>query len=116
VRTFWGQVNFTLSIMNNIIELAKQCPDVIISVRAGELVEMADYLVQSTKKNLEQTIQDSECETYPSPKKTGEILDVSPATLWRWQKSNYLKPVTIGGKRRYRMSDINRILGKEKVL
>lgn len=102
--------------MNNVIELAKQCPDITISVKAGELLEMADYLVQSTKKNLEQTIQDAACETYPSPKKTGEILNVSLATLWRWNKSNYLKTIEIGGKRRYKMSDINKILGKEKML
>ena len=39
-----------------------------------------------------------------------EMLDVSQSTLWRWQKAGYLVPLNVGGKRRYRMSDVRRIL------
>ena len=48
--------------------------------------------------------------------KTAEILDVTPKTLRIWDKENKLKPVlTSGGHRRYRESDINRIIGSEGV-
>lgn len=48
--------------------------------------------------------------------KTAEILDVTPKTLRIWDKENKLKPVlTSGGHRRYRESDINRIIGSEEV-
>ena len=44
--------------------------------------------------------------------KTAEILDVTPKTLRIWDKENKLKPVlTSGGHRRYKESDINKILG-----
>ncbi len=35
-----------------------------------------------------------------------ETLKISSTTRWRWDKSGYLTPIFIGGKRRYRRSDI----------
>ena len=92
------------------IELAKQFPDVIISLKVGELIEAIDYCVNKTKKELEQQITDANTETYPSRQKVAEILDVNLSTLHRWQKQGYLIPVEVGGKRRYRMSDVKKIL------
>ena len=48
---------------------------------------------------------------------TGEDLlmfsnDVCDTTLWHWAKKNYLKPVKVGNKVRYRQSDIQKILGE----
>ncbi|MDR2972327.1 MAG: helix-turn-helix domain-containing protein [Bacteroidales bacterium] len=99
---------------NNIAELARTCPEVTISVKLGELIEATEFCINRTRKELEQQITDANTETYPSPAQVAKILNVSPATLWRWNKANYLKTIEIGGKRRYRMSDINKILGKEK--
>jgi putative resolvase len=46
--------------------------------------------------------------------KTANILDVTPKTLRIWDKENKLKPIlTSGGHRRYRESDLNKILGTE---
>ena len=48
--------------------------------------------------------------------KTAEILDVTAKTLRIWDKENKLKPVlTSGGHRRYKESDINKILGIEEI-
>lgn len=94
----------------NLIEIAKQCPDLIVSIKLGELVEANTLLIAETKRELEQTIADQKAETYPSRDKVMEILGVSSATLWRWQKVGYLVPLNVGGKRRYRMSDVKRIL------
>ena len=97
---------------NSLIELAKQCPDVTISLKAGELVDAINFCVQLTRKTLEQQINDAAAETYPSRNKVAEILDVDLSTLHRWKKQSYLVPIEIGGKRRYRMSDVKRILEK----
>jgi len=40
-----------------------------------------------------------------------KLLSVSKMTLYRWDKNGYLKKVEIGGKRRYRKSDIERLAG-----
>ena len=39
------------------------------------------------------------------------MLSVSKMTLYRWDKNGYLKKMEIGGKRRYRKSDIERLAG-----
>lgn len=94
----------------DLIMLAKECPDLTVSIKLSELVEANTLLIQETKRELEQIICDQHTETYPSREKVMEILDVSSATLWRWDKIGYLSPLNVGGKRRYRMSDVRRIL------
>lgn len=98
----------------SLLELEKANPNVIIQVRLSDLLEANQTLIDKTRKDLEQMITDSNAETYPSREKVMQILDVSDVTLWRWQKQGYLKPLCIGGKRRYRMSDIKKILEGEK--
>jgi excisionase family DNA binding protein len=100
--------------MVNLIELAKQCPNINVTVTAGELVEAINYCIDTARKELEQLITDANTETYPSIDKVCEILDVHRKTLYRWRNSGYLVPLEIGGKRRYRMSDVKRLLENEK--
>ena len=40
-----------------------------------------------------------------------KLLAVSKMTLYRWDQSGVLKKLEIGGKRRYRKSDIDRLIG-----
>ena len=94
----------------NLIELAKACPEAIISVKVGDLIEANEALVAKTKEELEQLITDNATETYPSRQKVAEILDVDLSTLHRWAKRGILVPLEIGGKRRYKMSDVRRML------
>lgn len=97
---------------NNIAELAGTCPEINVTIKLGELISGIEYCVNSTRSNLEQILQDESQEKYLSPQKTAELLECAASTLWRWNKSNYLKPILLGGKRRYRMSDIKKILGE----
>ncbi len=94
----------------NLLELAKACPDAIVSVKIGDLIEANEALVAKTKEQLEQIITDQATETYPSREKVAELLDVNTSTLWRWAKRGLLVPIEIGGKRRYKMSDVRRML------
>lgn len=97
----------------NLIELAKACPDAIISIKIGDLVEANEALIQRTKQELEQIITDQATETYPSRNRVAEILDVDLSTLHRWAKRGILVPIEIGGYRRYRMSDVQRLLNQK---
>ena len=99
----------------NLIELAKVCPEAIISVKVGDLIEANVALVAKTKEQLEQLITDSATETYPSRQKVAEILDVDLSTLHRWAKRGLLVPIEIGGKRRDRMSNVRRMLNNGKL-
>lgn len=100
--------------ITNILSLAKECPNLQVSITLGELVEANKLLVAETKQELEQLITDQNAETYPSREKVMEMLGVCEATLWRWAKNGYLVPLNVGGKRRYRMSDVKRILEGQK--
>ena len=81
-----------------------------IAVKLHDLVEFGNILISNVKSELEQTIADQRAETYLSIEKVMDILGVCRGTLWRWQKVGYLVPINVGGKRRYRMSDVNNIL------
>lgn len=90
--------------------MAKECPGLQVTISLSDLIEANTMLIADTKKELEQLITDEKSETYPSREKVMEMLDVSQSTLWRWQKAGYLVPLNVGGKRRYKMSDVRRIL------
>jgi hypothetical protein len=98
----------------NIVEFAKQHPDINITVKLSELVEAIDYCVNQTQKNLEQLITNANTntntETFLRPDMAAKILEVNKTTLWRGNKSGYLTHIEVGGKRRYKMSDIKKIL------
>ena len=101
------------TMIRDLIALAKECPNLQVSITLGELVEANTMLIADTKRELEQLITDQNTETYPSREKVMEMLGVCEATLWRWSKNGYLVPLNVGGKRRYRMSDVKRILEGE---
>lgn len=59
-------------------------------------------------------IQYSNGERYYSFRHVADMLDVSTRTLNRWQSLGYLVPIMVGGQRRYRKSDIERIIKREE--
>ena len=98
--------------MNDLILLAQKYPNLNVTIGLAVLLEFGRFLVDETKQQLEQTINDEKAEMYFSPNKTAELLSVDLSTLWRWNKRGYLTPITVGGKRRYLKSDIDKILMK----
>lgn len=103
--------NHSMRGMSKLLELAEENRNIVVSISLGDLIECNEELIRRAKAELELRITDTAAETYPSVTKVAEILDVDKTTLWRWAKSGYLVPIEIGGKRRYRMSDVKRILG-----
>lgn len=94
----------------DLMELAKQCPDVNVTIRLGDLLEANEHLVALARTELEQLITDAHTETYPSREKVAEILGVNVVTLNRWEIRNYLMPIRVGRSVRYRMSDVKKLL------
>ena len=100
---------------SKLVELAKEMPG-RLSVNANfeDLVAAFNVVFDDRKRELEEVVISEKSETYPSPKQVCEILDVDNSTLWRWKQKGYLVPIEVGGKRRYRMSDIKKILAGGK--
>ena len=95
----------------DLIALSKACPDLIVQIRLGDLLEANRQLIAEAKQELEQEIADSKAETYISREKVMEITGKSSTTIWRWQNEKYLVPAsTVGGTYRYRMSDVRKIM------
>lgn len=95
--------------LNNIIE---EYPDLNITVKVGDLKEWADYIIGLTRQELEQQVANEKSETYLSRAEVAKMLGVNKSTLWRWNKQGYLLHIETGSKRKYKMSDIKRILGE----
>ena len=100
--------------IKDLIALAREYPDITISVKLADLLEANAQLIANTKKELEQSLTEASTETYQTREEAMRLLSVGETTLWRWQKSGYLVPISVGGKKRYRTSDVKRILeGKQ---
>lgn len=98
----------------NIQELVEKCTNVSVTINTSDLKVFGDYLIEKTKKELEEIVINDKAETYLTPKQVAEMLNVDLTTLWRWNKRNYLKPVEFGGSRRYRRTEINKLMGGRK--
>lgn len=82
----------------------------IVSIKVGDLIEANSRLLEEAREQLEQRIADASAETYLTTEKVLEMLGVSQTTLWRWAKQGYLVPIMYGGKKRYRKSEVVRIV------
>jgi excisionase family DNA binding protein len=99
---------------DNLYDIITNNPAINITISAGQLKDAIDYCVLKTRKEYEQEIVDAKTERYLSVEKTAEILDVHRSTLYHWVEKDYLVPIEIGGKRRYKLSDIKRILDSSR--
>lgn len=82
--------------------------NITLSVSGDDLKEFGTSLIR-------QTINQMTSEKNEVMLKTNEVakkLGVDRSTLYRWDKSGYLKPVRMGGVPRYRLSDVETIMKK----
>jgi hypothetical protein len=96
-------------------DLLNESPNIKIEISLANLIEAVDYAAKLSIAELDRQRQ-AKPEQYLTRKQTAEMLDVDLSTLWRWNNENYLCAVEVGGKRRYKLSDINRILRKGETL
>lgn len=98
--------------MLNILSMMKDGANITVAITLEDLKQFYNEVIANTKRELEAEIAEDKSERYLSIKQACEMLGVDPSTLWRWRKRNYLVPVEIGGKRRYRLSEIRRMLNQ----
>lgn len=96
----------------NIQELIQTTPNVSITIDANDLMGCLRLVIKEAKEEWDAAIAAKKTEAYVSPAEVSQLLHVDKSTLWRWGKTGYLIPVEVGGKRLYKMSDIDKILRK----
>ena len=91
----------------NITNLIKEGANVQLVINALDLreafLEWNEELKQSKPAEAKE-------ESYLSARETADKLGVDVSTLWRWDRSGYLKKIKVGNKTRYRESDIIKLM------
>lgn len=90
----------------NLQNLINSGTNVAVTISLLDLREWALELMNESKQEKEEDVSDN----YLS---VGEVIDklrVNASTLWRWDKSGYLKKLKVGRKVRYRESDVIKLM------
>ena len=98
----------------NVTEILKTGANVQLVINALDLRELflewqAEAQAQAQAAAKQEAQQQTE-ETYLTAKECAERLSVDLTTLWRWDKTGYLRKVKIGKKIFYRGSDVAKLM------
>jgi hypothetical protein len=95
----------------SITEILKTNPELAgnltINVNASDLKEFAELCINKGKQEKPES---KDPEEYLTPAQFAEALQVSLVTLWSWDKKGITRPLRIGNAKRYRRSDLEKIL------
>ena len=100
--------------MLDLIKMSQECPNVILSVSAKDLVNANTRLINDAVSALMQPVKDDVGDVCRTKEYVMTKLAVSESTLWRWKKSGYLVPINVGGQSRYKERDIQAIMEGKK--
>lgn len=65
-----------------------------------------DTLARIVESAIEKHFEKPKMEKMLTIRQVGEILGVDPSTLWKWDREGYLCKTYIGGKPRYKESEV----------
>ena len=86
-----------------------------LEVTGEDLLIFSNNLINRAKDELSSMMAEARKEKFLSKEDVKKLCDVCDATLWHWGKRNYLKPIKVGNKVRYRLTDVQRILGEKQL-
>jgi len=89
--------------MKNIKITFEQLPEALSHL----IKEVADLKIMLATQP-EQSIQKEE--EYLTPTEMAQFLKISMVTLWHWDKKGITRPLRIGNLKRYRKSDLEKII------
>ena len=90
-------------------------PNTIFHLSAKDLLDFANEILAGAKMIAQLELEKSQyCDELLTIEKVCELLKVSKMTLYRWDKLGILKKIEVGGKRRYRKSDVEAVTFNRK--
>lgn len=103
----------------NLLELAKTCPDLSVTVRLADLLEAGRCIVREAREEAAAEERERRASYGDGlvPKEAARRLlgSPDPTTLWRWEKRGYLAPVRIGTRVYYRESAISALINQKTI-
>ena len=97
-----SQLSFQDVLDNNVATLVVMRPD--------DLKQTIIDAINEAKRKMEDDIKLNASDMFLTTNQVLQRLAISRTTLWNWNKAGYIIPVEIGGKLRYKLSDVNAIL------
>lgn len=94
----------------DISKLIQEGGNITIAVSLSDLEAYSESLIEKTKNQLDEEVKAANAEAYLTIEEVTDKLGVDRSTLWRWNKTGYLKAASIGGKRRYLKSKVEELL------
>ena len=91
-------------------EILEQRGSTLLLISAKDLKETIRETVYETKRSIESDIVRSNGVFLLTINEVMERLSISRKTLYNWVHKKYLIPIEIGGKKRFKLSDVNAIL------
>ena len=73
-------------------------------------MDLKEFLFEVAEQAQAKNTVPAQLEKYLTAQETAEKLGVDVSTLWRWDKTGYLKKIKVGNKTRYRESDIIKLM------
>lgn len=94
-----------------ITEILKSNPELAKHVRVEvSLADLHEFHNFCTEAGRQEKQKQNDPEEYLTPQQFADALQVSLVTLWSWDKKEITQPLRIGNAKRYRRSDLEKIL------
>ena len=90
----------------DLFELLREFPEATLTVHAREPLAEARQDFERERA----AIAEEKKEEFLTPEMVKTLLRISESTLYRMAKAKILIPVFVGGQKRYRRSDLDKIL------
>lgn len=93
--------------------LSEQPGSITVYLTAADLEEFARMVARETAESIT-TEEKKPSGTWMTPDQVCERLGKTRATIWRWNRSGYLRGQRFGGRLRYAESEVARVEAAEK--
>ena len=91
--------------------LSTEAANIKLEITGEDLRQFSEDLINRAVSEVAAAMFSSQDNSLLTKEKVKSMCGVCDATLWHWDKRNYLKPVRVGAKVMYRNADVRRILG-----
>ncbi len=99
-----------MKLLDYIYENPEQASKIRLEISGDDLIQFLDHLVE-TRLNLAKNQElKNNSEEYLTGDEMAKVLKISTVTLWHWDKKGITRPLRIGKAKRYRRSDLEKIL------
>lgn len=95
-------------------EILEKRGGTLLLISADDLKKTIKETVSEARRILESEVVNGKGEFLLTSNEVLDRLSISRKTLYNWEHKNYLLPIDVGGKKRYKLSDINAILNNAR--